>query len=345
MKAENSEVLLRKYAKRLTAESLLKSFMVSLTIGFCVAFVVAMIYWFKGMNALGLCLGILAGVMIIGTPIFYFAIFRPTLKGNAKRIDLLGLEERTVTMVELDQDDSILSRLQREDACAHLKMINEKMLKIRIPKKLLVSFSVSGIFGCGMIVMSLLAALGLIMSGVELLAPLLPEGPVEYVYIEYWVEEGGYIEGEEFQEVIVGENASEVMAVAEDGWIFVGWDDGNIRPERTEFGVKQDTFRVAMFEPAGEGGDEDGEGDSSEDDGDPEGGDGDEDGDPSDSQDSDPTSAGGKYEAANQVIDGQSYYRDVLQQYADLINEYLSSNEDVPEDIRKIIETYLDIIG
>jgi hypothetical protein len=55
--------------------------------------------------------------------------------------------------------------------------------------------------------------------------------------------------------------------------------------------------------------------------------------------------AGGKYEMANQIIDGEIYYREVLQQYQDMIDEYLASGEDIPEDIRKIIETYLEIIG
>lgn len=345
MKAENSQMLLGRYAKRLTVEALLKSLVLSSTIGFCVAFVVAAVSWYKGANALLLCLAILAGIAALGTPIFYCTLFRPTLKGNAKRIDLLGLEERTITMVELENEDDLISRLQREDARAHLQSVNEKMLKFRVSNKMLASFYVSGILGVSMMVMSLLAALGLIMSGVELLSPLLPSEPVEYVYIEYWVEEGGYIEGEEFQEVAVGEDASEVMAIAEDGWIFVGWDDGNVRPERTEFGVNQDTFLVALFEQVGEGGDEDGEGESSDDEGEPNGDEGDDNGDPSESQEEQPPSAGGKYEAANQVIDGQCYYRDLLQQYADLINEYLTSGEEIPEELRKIIETYLEIIA
>ncbi len=345
MKAENSQVLLGKYAKRLAAEALLKSLIVSATAGFGVAFVVATVCWFKGTNALWLCLGILAGALILGMPILYFAAFRPTLKGNAKRIDLLGLEERTVTMVELENEDSIMSRLQREDARAHLQMVNEKMLKFRISNKLLVPLYTSGGLGCCMMVVSLLAALGLIMSGADLLGPLLPAEPVQYVYVEYWIDEGGYIEGEEFQEIVLGENTSEVMAVAEEGWYFVGWEDGNVRPERTEFGVKQDMFMVAVFEPVPEGEEgENGGGENSDDDGEPGDQSGDESGESSESEQSDPTSAGGKYEAANQVIDGQSYYRDILQQYQDLIEEYLSSSEEIPEEIRKIIETYLDII-
>lgn len=343
MKAENSQVLLGKYAKRLTVEALLKSLIVSATAGFGVAFVVATVCWFKGTNAMWLCLGILAGALILGMPILYFAAFRPTLKGNAKRIDLLGLEERTVTMVELENEDSIMSRLQREDARAHLQMVNEKMLKFRIANKLLVPLYTFGGLGCCMMVVSLLAALGIIMSGAELLGPLLPTEPVQYVYVEYWVDEGGYIEGEEFQEVVLGENTSEVMAVAEEGWYFVGWQDGNVRPERTEFGVEQDMFLIAVFEPVPEGDEGEGEGNDSDEEGEP-GESGDEPGESDEGDQSDPTGAGGKYEASNQVIDGQSYYRDLLQQYQDLIEEYLASNEEIPEEIRKIIETYMDII-
>lgn len=344
MKAERSQELLGRYAKRLAAEGWLKAFLISMTVGFCAAFIVATVFWYKGQNALVPCLIILAAAAMIGSPIFYLLRFRPTLRGNARRIDLLGLEERTVTMVEFENDDSIISRLQREDARAHLEKVNEKMLKFRISQKMLMPLYVSTILGCGMVVLSVLAVLGIIMSGAELLGPLLPTEPVQYVYIEYWVDEGGYIEGEEFQEVAVGENASEVMAVAEEGWIFVGWEDGNIRPERTEFGVQQDMFMVAVFEPVPEGDEGEGSGESSDEEGEPQDQDGDESGDSDENSQSDSSSAGGKYEAANQVIDGQSYYRDLLQQYQSLIEEYLAANEEVPEEIRKIIETYLEII-
>ena len=53
----------------------------------------------------------------------------------------------------------------------------------------------------------------------------------------------------------------------------------------------------------------------------------------------------GMLELANQVVDGETYYKDVLPQYSALIDEYLSSGEEIPEEIRKIIETYLEIIG
>ena len=351
MKTESSQVLLSKYARRLTTEGLLKALFLSLTIAFGVTFVVAAITWFKGIDALLLCVGILLGITAIGVPIFYFAAFRPTLKGNAKRIDRLGLEERTITMLELENEDSIFARLQREDARSHLEQINEKMLKIRLARKLVVSTAVTAFLTVAMIVVSVLTSLGYLMSGVEMMAPILPQDPIEYVYVEFFVEEGGYIDGEEFQEIIRGGDTTEVMAVAEDGWIFVGWDDGLERPERMEFGVTQDAIYVAIFEPVEDEGDSDGDGDGD--------GEGEGSGTPSDqpgegdgqtnqeSQDGENSNeaGGGRYQSANQALDGKTYYRDVMKQYEDMIFEYLTSGEEVPEDVRKIIETYLEIIG
>jgi hypothetical protein len=349
MKSENAKSLLNKYAKRLALEGSLKALALSLSVGLGASFVAAAVAWFKEINPLLLCLAVIVGCVALGTPIFYAVFFRPTLKSNAKRIDLLGLDERTITMLELEEDDSIIARIQREDARAHLAEIDEKMLTINVPKKIQVSLITTACAWAVMFSLSLLAAFGLIMSGAELMEPLIPEPPIQYVYIEYIVEEGGYIEGEEFQEIIMGQNGQEIMAVPEDGWIFVGWEDGIAEPSRAENEVTADLVLYALFEPSGEEGEGDGSGDGE--------GEGEGEGQPTDApgqgegkgqnQDGDDQmqGAGGKYEMANQIIDGEIYYREVLQQYQDMIDEYLASGEDIPEDIRKIIETYLEIIG
>ena len=68
-------------------------------------------------------------------------------------------------------------------------------------------------------------------------------------------------------------------------------------------------------------------------------------GDNGDGDDSNPVEqGGGKYEPANQIIDEATYYRDVFGQYYDLIVEYLSSGEELPEDLRIIIEAYFNIL-
>ena len=343
MKTEKQHGILSKYEQRLIMEGKLKALLLSLTIGFAGALVLGAVSWYMGTNALLLCIAIVAGVALIGTPAFYALIFRSSVAAKAKRIDRMGLDERAITMVELEGDESVFARLQREDTRIHLEQMDVKQLEYKIPRALVVWTIVVSVLGLSATVMCTLASMGLVKTGAELADPFLPKPPVQYVYIEYMVEEGGSIEGDEFQQVIQGQGGTEVMAVADEGWIFIGWDDGFGRPNRVDSFVEQSIVLVARFEPSGEEveGAESQEGDGDPDDRPVKG--------ENEAQESmgDETApqAGGKYQMANQVIDGETFYREVLEQYADMINEYLSSGESIPEEVRKIIETYLEIIG
>lgn len=341
MKTKQTHEILNKYEQRLITEGKLKAFLLALTLGFAAVFLIGAVSWYTGTNALLLCLGIVLGAALIGTPIFYITIFRSSIQSKAKRIDRLGLDERAITMVELENDDSIFARLQREDTRKQLEKMDVKQLEYKFPRALLVWSAAVTVLGIAATVMCTLAAMGYMKTGEQIMDPYLPKPPVQYVYLEYIAEEGGHIEGNSFQEIILGENGTEVFAVADEGWIFVGWDDGYSLPDRAEFSAQSNLVMVAVFEPSGEEKlTETDEGDGDPDDrpayGENEGQAG--------TGDSD-QSGGGKYQMANQVIDGETYYREVIEQYADMINEYLSSGEEIPERIRKMIETYLEIIG
>ena len=345
MKPELQQGKFLKFFRRFVREGWLKACFVALTFGFAVSAILATVMWFTGTNALWYCLATVPAVTLVGMPILYMVFFRPTVKSNARRIDRLGLEERIVTMVELEHDDSVLSRLQREDARKHLEAADEKQIQFRVTKKMAMSLSVAASLGCIMTALSVLAALGYITSGADLLEPLLPESPDRYIYVEYIVDEGGFIEGEEFQEIIVGERGTQVIAVAEEGWTFVGWEDGFSYPERTDGGYDQDQIFVALFEPTGENGDGEGDGQDTgnvppdkpkpSDSG----------GNSDISGDEHNDAAGGRFEPANQIINGQVFYRDVLADYLDMIEQYLASGEEIPEIIRKIVEAYKDSIS
>ena len=55
--------------------------------------------------------------------------------------------------------------------------------------------------------------------------------------------------------------------------------------------------------------------------------------------------AGGKHDHANQIIDGETYYREVLEDYKDQIKEYLEKNRDtLSDDEIAMIEQYLGIV-
>ena len=67
--------------------------------------------------------------------------------------------------------------------------------------------------------------------------------------VSYFAEEGGRIEGVEAQQVTAGESASTVVAVAEEGWVFDGWSDGNTSAVRTDRNIQADAEYFAIFIP------------------------------------------------------------------------------------------------
>ncbi len=80
--------------------------------------------------------------------------------------------------------------------------------------------------------------------------------------VEYKVSIGGHIDGEMKQTVNYGESAKPVTAVADEGYRFIGWSDGEENAERTDTDVLEDKSVSAQFEQitfgltyeAGEGG-------------------------------------------------------------------------------------------
>ena len=131
-----------------------------------------------------------------------------------------------------------------------------------------------------------------------------------------------------------------MYAAADEGWAFAGWSDGYAEPYRQEEDVQGNMEIFALFEQMSGAGDGDGEPTDQ-----PPDQPGEQQGDNGDGDDSNPVEqGGGKYEPANQIIDEATYYRDVFGQYYDLIVEYLSSGEELPEDLRIIIEAYFNIL-
>ena len=67
--------------------------------------------------------------------------------------------------------------------------------------------------------------------------------------IAYEATEGGYILGESAQSVIYGSRTSNVMAIANDGYVFVGWDDGTMGFARNDSVTGSVTYK-AIFKLA-----------------------------------------------------------------------------------------------
>ena len=343
----NIKELFDKYYERLSREAWLKSLLCGLTVGFVVNFVVAFICWFLDANGLWWSIGALVAVTAGMTPLFYYKRFKPTTEQVAKRLDRLGLEERMITMTELVNNESYIAQRQREDAREKLHSVNTSNIRFAFSRLSIILLCVFGVLGLGMTTVTGLSSEGIISSGKDVFEEILPDEPVVTVTVQYIVGEGaGMIEGDEVQILELGENATEVIAVADDGFTFVEWSDGISDPARTDYGIEADVIYEAIFAEIGDGdGDGNGEGEG-EGDG---GGEGNEPGKsdkPSDEEGEPNLGANGAYEENNMIKDGNTYYRDILEAggFYEAAMEWLQSGEDLPEELRIFIQTYFEVI-
>ena len=367
-----------KHYSRLKAQGIFKSVLCGLMIGLFATFIAAAAAWFFDFGGIWFGIGIGAGISIICGITLYFAKFKPSVKQIAARVDRLGLEERLITMLELQNDESYLAALQRENAKEHLKKADHKKLKLRLPKAIVVLSVVATVLAGGMTTVVGLADEDIVPSGTDIVNP---EDPMEsYIAITYMAEEGGEIEGESDQLILPGETTTPVVAIPEDGWIFVGWEDGVNDPERTDSGLTEDAVFIAVFEEIGENGEggegedeeggpgNNGEGDKAEDipgegaanvdseqqggsgeEGNGSGADANEDGGKGESEEEGEgkgegqgLGAGGKWQDSNQFIDGNTYYRDYLDMYYQMAQEIFAENGEIPPEMRDFFENYFN---
>ena len=376
----NGKELFKKHYSRLVIEGIIKSALLGLAIGFGANFVAAFFAWMFDFGGIWFGIGVGAGVAAVSGVILYFLKFKPNMQDVARRLDRLGLQERMVTMLELKGDDSYIAEIQRENARAHLAKVSHRNIRFRISKVIVVVLAVAFIFASSMTTVVGLAESGIIPPGDEIITP---DDPYEnHIAISYMAEEGGEIEGETDQLVAPGESTTPVVAVAHEGWVFVGWEDGVETPERSEDNVLTEMIYFAIFEEIGEGEGGDGseggnpgesgdsEGDSAEDvpeggsanvesdttgdagdEGDGQGGSSDSDGGEGSSEeegegkgDGKGQGAGGKWEDSNQFLDGKTYYKDHIDMYYQLAQEILAEGGEIPQELREFLEAYYDSI-
>ena len=377
----NLKQMMKKHYLRLILEAVMKSALVGLAIGFGANFLVALLSWIFSFGGIWLAIGIGMGAWLVSGVLFYFLKFKPTLTNTAERMDRLGLEERMITMVELEADQSYIASVQRENAKASLAHIEGRKIKFRIPKAAICFAVIAAVLGSSMTTVKGLSDSGELPSFDE----IIEDDPyANYIAVTYAVDDGGYIEGETDQLIEPGSSTTPVIAVADDGWVFVGWDDGNADLERYETNVTQDLYFIALFEEIGEsegGADGDGngsndgsqsaEGDQAEDlpangganadsdqngaqgsEGDGSGSKGESDGGQgsSDEQgegkgDGKGQGAGGKWDDSNMFLDGNTYYRgEDFERYYQEALEMFEQNGEIPPELREFFEAYYDSI-
>lgn len=274
---------MKKYRRKLIWEGILKSFIFGLLVGFGANIIVAVLSCFLTFNGLWISIALLFGVAIAATPVFYFLKFRPTEKQVAERADMLGLEERVITMYELRGDTSYLATLQRNDATQKVTSSSAKF-KINVfntaffTPLLIVLLVVAIVLSVSATTMSGLVAYGAFDEPVP--GEVLPDScTISYdVVIDIVTTEDedgnvtsddgihGYIydfatygavtgnKGDSSlssiavtQELTEGETTTMVVAVANPGYVFVSWDDGYELPYRMDVATGDAVYR-AVFE-------------------------------------------------------------------------------------------------
>ena len=366
--------LFKKHYARLCFEAGVRSALSGLAIGFAATFVLSALEWLLDFGASWLSVLVFVGISAVCGVIFYFLKYRPDMTDVARRLDRLGLDERMITMLEYEDDDSYIASLQRENARANYKKIEGRKLKLRISATLIVLAIITAIFGSSMTTVLALSESGIIPSGSTIISG---DEFADYIPVSYIVDEGGYISGGEADQLVLpGEDADPVVAVPEDGWVFIGWDDDSTDPARHDKNITEPREYIAIFEPieeeeegdeseGGEGGEGE-EGDQSEDqpsddgssesegeqkeenqesqDGQP--GDSESDSENENSSDSESDSgnngqgAGGKFEETNMFYDGQTYYKDAMEYYYEQAQQYFDENGDLPPELREFFELY-----
>lgn len=332
-----------KHYRRVATESILKSAVVGVGVCFATNLILALLYWMLAFG--GVLLSILVGVGLgaLTGVLLYFLKYKPTDLEVARRIDAEGLEERMITMLEFADDDSYIAERQRRDAVACLDSAPAACVKYRFSKILLVAVVVILTVSIAASVLGILASLGKIPYGKELLL-----GSDGTLSVEYVAAEGGRIVGDSKQSVAFGADTSLVRAVADDGWRFVGWDDGGTYPERQELRVSESAVIRALFEKI-DGNDTDPDDESDAADDTPSattkeesgGGDSNDPGgeNPSDGEEG---SGSGKWQDKNQFIDGATYYRDYLELYYQYAAGILDENTEIPPEVIEFFETYFN---
>lgn len=329
-----NESVFKKYYGKLRRNAILKSFLWGLAFGFIAAFIAGFAMWMSYEKGFLITIGVFVGVTALVTALCYFLFFRPTAKDVARKVDSLGLEERMITMLELENSEDYIAMRQREDAKASLGKLGDKKFSIGASVALIITLSISAVFGVSAATVTGLSDLGVIKSGAEMIDEARGRDPRNYVTVNYEALSGGYIYGEKEQTIKKNGETETVLAVAEDGYRFYCWTDGYPYPVRADKGVGESTTFTARFVKVDDdGAEEKPDGDES-DDQPPEDG--------NDTDEENPPSPSSNPENYDYVIDWTINYRDVLGDYYEEAMRQLAESGELSDELRKFIESYFN---
>lgn len=363
------------YFKKLAREAFLKAIFCGCICGFAVMFLSSFVFWLIDFSYPWVAFIIAAAVIAGTTLLFYYKKFKPTSYDIARRVDELGLEERLLTMHQLQGDNSYMAMRQREDAKAALKTVSSSLVKIVVSVPLIIAMAAVSLMGAAMATVSVLASQGIVPPGNTVIPNPFDPDPVEYT-VEFVENGGGMVVGEIFQIIEEGKPIEEVVAEADEGWYFVGysWEiDGElfVFDESPVFIVEglvvQGPMEIIVSFAEVELGEGEGEGDAEGAEGE-EGEEGEEQ--PSESEDGEQKeseennnenqdgqenenegepgeekpSGSDRYDEKNQIIDNKTNYGDEYGEAKEEAVNGMEQSDELPGDVKDIIKDYFDSI-
>lgn len=242
---QNIDNILQQYKIRLNRERWIKSALFGIFTGSCIAILCALICWIFGIKLLWIYILTFVATITATTVIYYFCKFKSSRSKLASRIDALGLEERVLTMTQLEGNNSYIACRQREDTIKSLQKFNASSIKIIIPSLMIIICCVTLILGISVVTVSMMSNISLIDLIRDHHKPVLSN----FFHLIYSVNDSnkGIVYGNLEQTVKDAENGSIVQAVAMDGYVFVGWSDGYENATRIDKNIKKDIFVNAIF--------------------------------------------------------------------------------------------------
>lgn len=370
----------KSHHNRVVRESVLKAVIFSSIIGLAVAAVIAFATIFTEFNGLWTALGVGLGVAAVMIPVLYFTVFRPTEKSVAESLDRLGFDERVITMLELEGDNSVMAELQRNDAVTTLTGAAEKHGG-KIPIKALPFMQKLAAVGLGTKMLVTTGAVAAV-AATTLTLTALPTQQVKEIFmgtnsyaISYNAGGHGYITtesgGYKYDEKLVhagkysvkvdeGKMSERITVTAysepDNEYMFVGWSDDysdeyNVasRSDKALMGITA-TAKYEMLNTVKD--DEPNENPTAFYDCDapfPPGSNNDESNTPNGENNlenlfppkmDENNSSAGGSPISSEVIDGKTDYQEYFQQHYEEAMQRLSEGKDIPETLRKLIAAY-----
>lgn len=233
---------------RFKRESIIKSLLTGTIFGFLAAVVASALFWYFDVKAFWLSAPVFVVATLVAGYILSVTKYKPQADYMARKLDGFGLEQRLITMTELENDTSYIALLQRQDARKSAETVNGKLIKFAVSVPLVLGMGLTLLLSGGMTTVNALSSQGVIRSGKQIVADA-NAVPVVYCNVNYVIDGAGYVMGEDAQVMLKGESGSAVYAVADYGFVFSHWSDGNTNPYRQDFDIEDDVVLTAVFKP------------------------------------------------------------------------------------------------